>query len=100
MSSGCGGPVWRRSPPPGYRAGAQELGAHVAAWPGSCPRSDVFPLAEEPRSLNVPIVFATGYERRVLPPQFQGDLRFDKPTEIGEVVEALRRVLTDQAARP
>jgi DNA-binding response OmpR family regulator len=61
---------------------------------------DVFPLAEELKSRNVPFVFATGYEHWVLPPHFRGELRLEKPIEVSELVEALHRVLTDRAAGP
>src|SRR5262245_5420333 len=55
----------------------------------------IFPLAEMLRDANIPFVFATGYDGRAIPAQFQSVPRLLKPVEkrllLDSLVDILRR---------
>ncbi|RWX79343.1 response regulator [Neorhizobium lilium] len=49
----------------------------------------VFPVAERLEEMNVPFVFATGYDPAFIPRQFTGFSLCEKPTELGKIAKAL-----------
>jgi len=49
----------------------------------------VFPVAEKLDGLDIPFVFATGYDASVVPDRFSGFLLCEKPTELGKIARAL-----------
>jgi CheY-like chemotaxis protein len=49
----------------------------------------VFPVAEELERRDIPFVFATGYDPSILPAKFTGFALCEKPTELGDIAEAL-----------
>lgn len=53
----------------------------------------VYPVAERLRSLSVPFVFATGYERDAIPPRWRDRPCVQKPIEPEALAEALRVAL-------
>jgi DNA-binding response OmpR family regulator len=61
-----------------------------------------FALARELRQQNVPFVFVTGYDEDVIPPEFEGIRRLQKPVEVRQLVSALAEALdvTSDVSRP
>lgn len=55
----------------------------------------VFPVAERLAALSVPFVFATGYDRRTVPPAFSRIERLEKPADPGRLVKALSALVAD-----
>ena len=49
----------------------------------------VFPVADKLEALDIPFVFATGYDQSVLPDGFPGFLLCEKPTELSNIARAL-----------
>ena len=49
----------------------------------------VFPVAERLEELDVPFVFATGYDRLFIPPEFRGFALCAKPVELRKIAKAL-----------
>lgn len=49
----------------------------------------VFPVAERLDELDIPFVFATSHDRRVLPERFSGFTLCEKPTELEKIARAL-----------
>ncbi|NWJ27589.1 response regulator [Rhizobium sp. RM] len=49
----------------------------------------VFPVAERLDELDIPFVFATGYDPNVVPEKFSGFTLCEKPTELGKIARAL-----------
>ena len=49
----------------------------------------VFPVAEKLDELDIPFVFATGYDPQIVPTRFSGFLLCEKPTELGKIARAL-----------
>ncbi len=49
----------------------------------------VFPVAERLEELDVPFVFATGYDRLFIPPEFKGFALCAKPMELHKIAKAL-----------
>jgi len=49
----------------------------------------VFPVAEALEAVDVPFVFATGYDAFIIPAKFSGFALCEKPTELGKIASAL-----------
>lgn len=49
----------------------------------------VFPVTDKLEALDIPFVFATGYDQSVLPDRFPGFLLCEKPTELSNIARAL-----------
>jgi len=49
----------------------------------------VFPVAERLGELNIPYVFATGYDPSIIPSSFSGFVLCEKPIEIEHIAKAL-----------
>ncbi|PDS80440.1 response regulator [Rhizobium sp. BC49] len=49
----------------------------------------VFPVAEELERRDIPFVFATAFDRSVIPAKFAGFILCEKPTELEKIAEAL-----------
>lgn len=49
----------------------------------------VFPVAAALRDRGVPVVFTTGYDEVVIPPEFRGERRFEKPVSGRDIVALL-----------
>lgn len=49
----------------------------------------VFPVAEELNSRGIPFVFATGYDRSLIPSRYSGFALCEKPTELSKIAFAL-----------
>lgn len=49
----------------------------------------VFPVADALTARGVPFVFATGYDRDVVPPRYAGIVRCEKPVEPAAIARAL-----------
>jgi CheY-like chemotaxis protein len=49
----------------------------------------VFPVADELERRAIPFVFATGYDPSIIPAKFTGFTLCEKPTELGNIAEAL-----------
>lgn len=49
----------------------------------------VFPVADKLEALDIPFVFATGYDPIVVPEKFSGFLLCEKPTELSKIARAL-----------
>lgn len=45
-----------------------------------------FPVADAPIERGVPFVFATGYDRAVIPPRYGAVARCEKPVEVHKIV--------------
>ncbi len=53
----------------------------------------VFPIAEILKRQQIPFVFATGYDRWAIPPQFVDVPRFEKPTDPAVLIKAVADLL-------
>lgn len=51
-----------------------------------------FSLASELRERGTPSIFATGYDRSVLPETFSGSVRLEKPVDLTALLEAVQSV--------
>jgi DNA-binding response OmpR family regulator len=51
-----------------------------------------FNLASELRQRGTPSIFATGYDHSVLPGAFSGNVRLEKPINLGELLRAVQSV--------
>ena len=49
----------------------------------------VFPVADALAARGVPFVFATGYDRRVIPARFAHVKSFEKPCDCGQIMRTL-----------
>ncbi|MBW9091644.1 response regulator [Rhizobium wenxiniae] len=49
----------------------------------------VFPVADRLDELNIPFVFATGYDRAFVPVEYTGFALCEKPTELAKIARAL-----------
>jgi len=49
----------------------------------------VYPLADILTARHIPFVFATGYDREIIPQRFDGKLRCEKPVQVEQVASAL-----------
>lgn len=49
----------------------------------------VFPVADRLNELNIPYVFATGYDPSIIPARFTGFILCEKPIEIERIARAL-----------
>ncbi|WP_244530351.1 response regulator [Rhizobium sp. NFR07] len=49
----------------------------------------VFPVADRLDELDIPFVFATGYDRAFIPAQYAGFALCEKPTELAKIARAL-----------
>lgn len=58
-----------------------------------------FELAEELRRRSVPLIFATGYDKAVLPAPFLDAVRLEKPVDLDALLRAVSTI-TAVAARP
>lgn len=58
-----------------------------------------FSLASELRKRGTPSIFATGYDRSVLPDAFSDSVQLEKPINLPELLKAVRSVCTPQEAR-
>ncbi|MDR7039454.1 DNA-binding response OmpR family regulator [Methylobacterium sp. BE186] len=56
---------------------------------------DIFGLAEELMRKAVPIVFATGVDRAIVPSAFEGVPRLDKPVELAELVSTVAALVAN-----
>ena len=56
----------------------------------------IFPVADVLRERGVPVIFATGYGARTLPPRFHNSPTLGKPFSYPSLAEALRAALADQ----
>ena len=56
-------------------------------------RGPSFALARTLRQQGVAFVFITGYDEAVIPPEFEGVARLQKPVELRQVVGSLAKVL-------
>jgi DNA-binding response OmpR family regulator len=52
---------------------------------------EVFPLARELERRSIPFIFATGYDDWVLPEEFRGHIRLQKPVSVRSLREATSR---------
>ncbi|WP_294394006.1 response regulator [uncultured Sphingomonas sp.] len=55
----------------------------------------IFPVADLLRTRGVPIVFATGYDHKVIPPRFVDVVRCEKPVSPDTVWQAAAMLLRD-----
>jgi CheY-like chemotaxis protein len=53
----------------------------------------VFPLAEALRQRHVPMIFLTGYDAEILPPEWRGEPRLQKPVGSRSLHEALLKAM-------
>jgi DNA-binding response OmpR family regulator len=53
-----------------------------------------FDLADELRRRGTPSIFATGYDRSVLPDAFSDSVRLEKPVNLSELLRAVQSVCT------
>lgn len=53
-----------------------------------------FRLASELQQRGTPAIFATGYDRSVLPREFSGCVQLEKPVNLGALLQAVRSVCT------
>lgn len=58
-----------------------------------------FNLADELRKRGTPSIFATGYDRSVLPGEFSDSVRLEKPIDLGELLRAVQSACTFQRTR-
>jgi DNA-binding response OmpR family regulator len=58
----------------------------------------VFPIAEKPRTRQIPFVFASGYGEWALPDEFADQPRLTKPFTARELEAAMRLLCTGSAA--
>ena len=49
----------------------------------------VFPVAEKLEELEIPYVFATGYDPSIIPEKFAGFILCEKPIELEQIAKAL-----------
>lgn len=49
----------------------------------------VFPVAELLQDMDIPFVFATAYDAKVIPPRFRGFVLCEKPVELERIAQAL-----------
>ena len=59
---------------------------------------NVFPLADELRQRNIPILFLTGYGENSIPVDYAAIRRCEKPMGAAHVVEELRALLSRETA--
>lgn len=60
----------------------------------------IFPVARELRARQVPFVFTTGYDRISIEPEFQDVPIWEKPIDVGAMVQNLASLLDGQPAWP
>ena len=58
-----------------------------------------FNLADELRKRGTPSIFATGYDRSVLPDAFSNNVRLEKPVNLSELLRAVQSVCTQAETR-
>jgi DNA-binding response OmpR family regulator len=58
-----------------------------------------FTLADELRKRGTPSIFATGYDRSVLPGTFSNSVRLEKPVNLQELLRAVQSVCTRREPR-
>lgn len=60
-----------------------------------------FSLASELRQRGTPAIFATGYDSSVLPGEFRGSVRLEKPVDLSALLRAVRSACSSApASRP
>lgn len=52
-----------------------------------------FTFARSLKARGIPFVFVTGYDEDVIPVEFQGVERLQKPVEIGQMIDAVSRLV-------
>lgn len=57
-----------------------------------------FRLASELRQRGTPAIFATGYDSSVLPGEFSGSVRLEKPVDLSALLQAVQSVCTQSQA--
>lgn len=53
---------------------------------------NVFPVADALARRSIPFIFATGYDRSVLPPKYQAIPQVDKPMDADQLEDAIRQM--------
>jgi DNA-binding response OmpR family regulator len=53
-----------------------------------------YDLASELRQRGTPAIFATGYDSSVLPDEFSGSVRLEKPVDLSALLQAVRTACT------
>ncbi len=76
-------------------AGATPTGAVLDINLGTGPS---FALARELHGRGVPVLFITGYDDALIPDEFAGTARMQKPVDLAEVVRTLRRIARGRSA--
>jgi len=55
------------------------------------------PIVERLRARGVPMLFASGYDKTTLGPEYRGDLFFAKPLDIAAMIRGLAGLIGDKA---
>lgn len=53
----------------------------------------VYPLADELLQRKIPFLFTTGYDQLLIPPEFRDVPRLNKPYQVAEVLDELRKIV-------